>query len=238
MQDWMLPHITAYWDDRVDAIERFSRLIEAVPETERAAELSALNAAVVRQADALTDADLVKFTVPIVEDLYKAGAKRTYLDEPLYQYLEASCVPFFQALTARGYVVHYFIDNTYDRLDGPAIGFPWWFGAAKLFYLCPQQIACHAFEKDKPAEEWPALVTKYIADGRAVARQLVTRCHDAGRHFVYLDIDAHGDDFQFAHKLGGYPGVIYIFRQEAPIPGSRCAIRLPAAPRTASSTSG
>ena len=48
MQDWMLPHVTSYWDERVDAIERFSRLIEATPEGERAAELSALSAAVGR----------------------------------------------------------------------------------------------------------------------------------------------------------------------------------------------
>jgi hypothetical protein len=233
MQDWMLPHITSYWDERVDAIERLSRLIETVPEAERAAELSALSAAVARQADALADTDIVKFAFPIVDDLYKAAAKRSYLDQPVFQYLEASCGPFFQALSARDYVVYYFIDNSFDRLDGPAIGFPLWFGAAKLFYICPQEIACHSFEKDKPAEEWPALVNKYIGDSREVGQQLVTRCRGAGRHFVYLDIDAHGSDFEFAHKTSEDPGAIFVFRQEAPVPGSHSAVGLPTAPRTA-----
>jgi hypothetical protein len=235
MQDWMLPHITSFWDERMEAIERFSRVIAAVPEADRAADLSALTAAVVRHTQALTDADLVKFTVPIVEDLYKAVARRSRYDEPLFQYLEASCKPFFQALTERGYVVHYFIDNAWDRLEGPAIGFPLWFGTAKLAYICPQEVACHDFEKNKPAAEWPALVTKYIGKGREVAQELAIRCHAAGRHLVYLDIDARGGDFDFATKLSQAPGVIFVFRQEAPNPGTRCAVRLPTEPRKAQS---
>jgi hypothetical protein len=112
MQDWMLPNVTDYWDERVEAIERLSRVIEAVPEAERAAQLSSISAAVGRHATALMDADLAKYAVPVVEDLYKAAVKRTYLDEPLLQYLAASCRPFFQALSVRGYMVQYFIDNT------------------------------------------------------------------------------------------------------------------------------
>jgi hypothetical protein len=227
----MLPNITDYWDERVEAIERLSRMIAAVPEAERGAQLSAIVAAVERQAAALPDEILTKYAVPIVEDLYKAVTKRTYLDEPLLQYLAASCRPFFQALAARGYAAHYFIDNTWDRLDGPALGFPMWFDAVGLQYICPQEIACRRFEQDKPREEWPALVTKYIDDGRAAAKELATRCAGAGRSFVYLDIDAA--DFEIAVTLGEGPGVIFIFRQEAPVPGSRCTIRMPDGPRAA-----
>jgi hypothetical protein len=230
MQDWMLPNVTDYWDERVEAIERLSRVIEAVPEAERAAQLSSISAAVGRHATALMDADLAKYAVPVVEDLYKAAVKRTYLDEPLLQYLAASCRPFFQALSVRGYMVQYFIDNTWDRLDGPAIGFPMWFGATGLLYICPQEIACHDFEKDKPCEEWPALVTKYIGEGRRAAEELVNRCRASGRHFVYLDIDT--TDFEIALKTSHDPGVIFVFRQEAPTPGSRCTVRMPNGPRT------
>src|ERR1700720_203831 len=100
MQNWNLPHITAYWDDRVDAIERFSRLIEATPEADRPKELAALSDAVTLQTAALADADLMKCAIAIVEDLYKAASKRTYIDEPVLQYLDASCPPFFKALRA------------------------------------------------------------------------------------------------------------------------------------------
>jgi hypothetical protein len=231
MQDWMLPNITDYWDERVEAIERLSRVLAEVPEADRLAHLKSIVTAVTRHATALSDADLVKYAVPIVEDLYKALAKSTYYDDPLRQYLAATGSPYFHALTARGYMVHYFIDNTWDRLDGPVIGFPIWFRAAGLFYICPQEIACSQFEKDQPREKWPALVSKYIDDGRSVADRLAHRCHAEGRHFVYLDIDA--TDFEIAIKLGKGPGVIFVFRQEAPNPGSRCAVNLPAGPRTA-----
>ena len=231
MRDWMLPNITDYWDERVEAIERLSRVLAEVPEADRAAHLASIVAAVTRHATALSDADLVKYAVPIVEDLYKAVAKRTYYDDPLRQYLAATGGPYFHALTARGYMMHYFINNTWDRLDRPAIGFPIWFRAAGLFYICPQEIACTQIEKDKPREEWPALVRKHIGDGRSVADQLANRCHAAGRHFVYLDINS--TDFAIALDLSKKPGVIFVFRQEAPNPGSRCAMRLPTGPRTA-----
>jgi hypothetical protein len=231
MPDWMLPNITDYWDERVEAIERLSRVIAELPEAERAAQLASISAAVGHHASALPEADLVKYAVPIVEDLYKAASKRSYLDDPLLQYLAAIGSPYFQALSARGYMVHYFIDNTYERLDGPALAFPMWFDAAGLFYICPQEIACKRFEKDKPREQWPALVTRHIADGRTVADLTANHCHAAGRHFVYLDIDA--TDFAIALKLCEQPGVIHVFRKEAPIPGSRCVMRLPDGPRTA-----
>jgi hypothetical protein len=238
MQHWMLPHITSYWDDRVDAIERLSRVIAATSGAERIAQLASISTAIERHTQELSDPDIVKFSVPIVEDLYKAISKRRYLDDPLLQYLAASCRPFFRALTARGYMVHYFIDNTWDRLDGPAIGFPRWFDAIGLPYICPQEIACHDFEKGKPVEEWPALVIKHIREGRTAARDSVNRNHAAGRHFVYLDVDASGNDFEFAFELCEDPGVIFVFRQESPTPGSRCAMKLPTKQRKASPAAG
>ncbi len=230
MQDWMLPHITSYWDERVEAIERFSRLIAATPESERVSELSALSAAVKRHSETLDDADIVKFAVPIVDDLYKAAAYRTYIDEPLLQYLKASCSPLFETLRARGYFVEYFVDNTWGRLVGPVTAFPMWFSETGLFYICPQEIACNAFEKDKPEAEWPALVQKYSADARRVAAELVARCRQARRHFVYLDIDADVDDLKLVHDINEDGGGIVVFRQETPEPGSHIAVRLPKIP--------
>ncbi len=227
MQNWNLPHITAYWDDRVDAIERFSRLIEATPEADRPKELVALNDAVALQTAALTDADLMKYAIAIVEDLYKAVSKRTYIDEPVLQYLDASCPPFFKALRARGYVICYFVNNTFDSLVRPLTAYPAWFAAAKLFYLCPQHIPC----QDQPEEQWPELVKKHVIDGRQVAQELVSRCRQEGRHFIYLDIAADENDFEFAKPVAGDAGAIFVYREEAPVPGSRIIAYLPSEPR-------
>jgi hypothetical protein len=233
MPDWMLPRLTDYWDQQVDAIERLSRVLAGMPETERVSQLASISAAVSRHAQILDDDILAKSAAAVVQDLYKAVCARTYLDEPLLQYLTASCQPYFQELSQRGYVVQYLIDNTWERLDGPAIAFPIWFAAAAMLYICPQHIACRAFEKDSPQEEWPALVSKNIAAAREVAGQLVDRCNAEGRHFVYLDTDARDADLEVATKAIGWPGVIHIFRQEAAASGSRCVVTLPTSKRNA-----
>jgi hypothetical protein len=50
-----------------------------------------------------------------------------------------------------------------------------------------------------------------------------------GQHFVFLDIDA--TDFPAAETHIDAPGVIHVFRPEAPMPGSHCVINMPPGPR-------
>jgi hypothetical protein len=228
MPQWMLPRITDYWDSQVDAIERLSLVLAETPELDRPAQIKLIGEAVTRHIGALDDNFLRLSAVAIVEDLYKSAMRLTSLDDTPLQYLHASAAPYFRALTQRGYTVHYFIDNTFSRLDGPAVAFPLWFRAASLVYLCPQEIAATSFEKDKPQSEWPSLVSKYSADARVVADELVERCHKELRHFVYLDIDSDG--FQAALKTSGAPGVIHVFRNEAPTPGSRIVVNMASGP--------
>jgi hypothetical protein len=228
MPQWMLPRITDYWDWQVDAIERLSLVLAETPERDRPAQIKLIGEAVTRHVDALDDHFLRLSAVALVEDLYKSANRLTSLDDTPLQYLQASAAPYFRALTRRGYTVHYFIDNTFSRLDGPALAFPLWFRAASLVYLCPQEIAATSFEKDKPQSDWPALVSKYSVDGRSVADELMDRCHKERRHFVYLDIDADG--FPAAQKTSGAPGVIHVFRNEAPTPGSRIVVNMPSGP--------
>jgi hypothetical protein len=228
MPQWMLPRITDYWDSQVDAIERLSLVLAETPEPDRPAQIKLIGEAVARHVDVLSDDMLRLSAVAVVEDLYKSALRLTSLDDTPLQYLHASAAPYFRALSQRGYTVHYFIDNTFSRLDGPVIAFPLWFRAASLAYLCPQEIAATSCEKDKPASEWPSLVAKYGADGRAVADGLVDRCHKERRHFVYLDIDSDG--FQVALKTSGAPGVIHVMRSAAPTPGSRIVVNMASGP--------
>jgi hypothetical protein len=229
LDDWMLPRVTDYWDQQVEAIERLSRVLAETPEAERPAQVELIQRAVTRHLQALEDEWLTKVAYIAPEDLYKAASVASRLDDPLFQYLSATGGPLFHRLTERGYTVEYFVDNSYERLDGPAIGFPLWFRAAGLAYICPQEIAVSSFEKDRPRQEWPALVTRYSADARAVAQELVERCHREGRHFVHLDIDSDGLPAGLSHS--GEPGVISIFRNDAPVAGSKCVVKMPPGPR-------
>ena len=229
MQDWNLPHITDYWDQRAGAIERLSRVIKSVPEFGREAEVDALYDAVTLQADALPDEQLIKFAVPMVDDLYKSVNQRTQFDECDLLYLQFSASAFFNSLKRRGYMVHYFTNNTFSDLIRPVYAFPAWFGAATLLYICPQDIAARSFEENKPAEEWPSLIKKYLTEARVVANSLADRCLAEGRHFLFLDIDAA--NFPAADKSLNQTGVVWVFREDAPTQDSHCQISLPSKPR-------
>jgi hypothetical protein len=231
VQDWNLRNISDYWDQRVGAIERLSRVIETIPESRREAEVNALYDAVSLKADALPDEELIKFAVPMVDDLYKAINQRAQFDECDMLYVQFSASAFFNALKRRGYMVHYFTNNTFSDLVRPVYAFPAWFGAARLLYICPQEIATRNFEGNKPAEEWPSLIQKYLTEARLIANGLADRCLAEGRHFLFLDIDAQ--DFPAAEKSLDQPGVIWVFRAEAPTQGSPIKPRFPPGPRVA-----
>jgi hypothetical protein len=173
-----------------------------------------ISAAINRHIGALSDEQVTTAAFIAVEDLYKTVAYLSYWDNALAQYLQATGEAFFGALANRGYSVHYFIDNTWNSLIGPAHWFKVFFGMASLAYICPQALACRIFETDRPEAEWPALVSKYIVAARAVANRLVDDFHRDARSFVFLDINA--EDFSAATKTVGKHGVVHVFRREAP----------------------
>lgn len=229
MDAWMLPKLIDYWDTRVEAIDRFSRVLDATPPAERADHLRHIGAAILRHVGVLSHEELTLAAFIIVDDLYKTAAHLTYWDDALAQYLATSGDAFFGALTSRGYSVNYFIDNTYPTLTGPAHWFRVFFQTASMGYICPQEIACHMVEKDRPEAEWPSLVSKYIEIARPTANKLADEFYRDGKSFVFLDIDA--TEFSIALKTAGKPGVVHVFRQEAPEPGSHCAFTKPPGPR-------
>jgi TPR repeat protein len=226
---WMFPKLFDYWDARVGAIDHFSRVFEAIPPTERATHARHIGAAIARHVAALSDESLMLASYVIVEDLYKTASHLTYWDDALAQYLAATGTAFFRALNKRGYSVNYFIDNSYPTLSGPANWFRVFFQTASMEYICPQEIACRVIEKDRPEAEWPLLVSKYIEISRPIGDKAVDEFYRDGKSFVFLDTDA--TEFSIAQKTQGKPGVVHVFRQEAPEPGSRCVFTKPPGPR-------
>jgi len=131
--DWALPNITDYWDQRVHAIERLSRELKRMPPKSWAAQSSLIRAAAGRRIGVLSDQDLMKASSVMADDLYKAAGQISYWDDALEQYLSASSGAFLAAVSARGYVVNYVIENSFDDLAGPVRWFPRWFTTADLF---------------------------------------------------------------------------------------------------------
>jgi hypothetical protein len=228
MQDWMLPRITDYWDQRVGAIERLSRALKAIPSSDYLATVTSLRAAIVRHVGALTDQHLLIAAVALADDLYKAADESSYWDEALEQYLTASAETFFGTLSSRGYQVNYVIDNSYDDLNRPTRFYPMWFRAAGIIYICPQHMASRVMEHDGVSEsDWSGEMERYIQEGRHIASQVVSRCRTEKRSFVFLAIDGNEECLKDAYAAVGSPGVIGIFRKEAPIPGSGISVTMP-----------
>ena len=73
MQSWMLRHISDYWDQRVDAIDRLSRAFAALPKGEKETAFNAIYDSVTLHADKLSTEEMCKFAVAMVDDLYKAA---------------------------------------------------------------------------------------------------------------------------------------------------------------------
>jgi len=230
--DWALPNITDYWDQRVHAIERLSRELKGMPPESWAAQSSLIRAAVGRRIGALSDQDLMKAASVMADDLYKAAGQISYWDDALEQYLSASSGAFLAAVSARGYVVNYVIDNSFDDLAGPVRWFPRWFTTADLFYICPQHLACWTMKDEDLSEtEWRAMMPSYIERARELADAMVARCRVEARHFVFLATDSNDASFSAAMRTQGLPGVIRIFRRETPSADSKCVVTFPATSR-------
>jgi len=230
--DWALPNITDYWDQGTCAIERLSRELKEMPPKSRAAQQSLIRAAVGRKVGTLSDQDLMKAASVMADDLYKAAAKIDFWDDALEQYLSASSGAFLAAVSARGYVVNYVIDNRFEDLAAPVRWYPRWFTIADLFYICPQHLACWTMKDEgRPETEWHSLLPNYIERARESADAMVARCRNEARHFVFLATDSNDACFSAAMRTQGLAGTIRIFRREPPGNGGRCVVTFPATSR-------
>jgi hypothetical protein len=247
MTDWMLPHIADYWDERVQAIDRLSRVLEAVPAPEQHHQLHLIYNAVRRHVDALSDEHVVRAAVFVADDLYKAASQMSYWDWALESYLLASAGTFFQAVRQRGFVVHYVVDNAYEDLTGPVRWFSKWYGQTGFQYVCPQHIAYADLilggeSKDdlsRPLDpSHLRLIPNHLRHASEVASELVKLCHEKGCHFIFLTTDSAAVPVAGAMDTAGSPGVVHVFRNQPPVAGSTCSIQLPPAPRPVASDEG
>lgn len=242
MQNWMLPRITDYWDERVRATDRLSRVLSAVPPSQRDGQVGLIRAAIAQHVEALSDVDLTKAAFAVADDLYKTANRLSSWTPSLELYLSATANPFFEAVRTRGFLVSYFVNNSFEDLMRPVLFYPVWYKPTGLSYICPQHIAYDLpiWEKVGPKGDLPKddlqqpldptrlnLIPSYIAEARDIASQMVRKCYDSGRHFVLLTTDGQVDGLSAALFASGTSKVIRVIRDEAPLPGSRCKVWFP-----------
>jgi len=230
--NWQLGKIVDYWDQRVQAIDTLSRQLATAPDEQREAQLKQIQAAILSRAAELSDEDLILASFVMMDDLYKAVSVLSAWDDALADYLRTSVGSFLSVLHARGYAIHYVVDNTFEQstagMNGPLEWYPKWFRTAGLKYICPQAIAPDIMKHDGyTAEQYFQQLPRYIREARLVANTVVARCHDEKDSYLFLDTDSAPESFAAPNSAMDAPGVIHIFRNQAPVQGSKCAVNFP-----------
>jgi hypothetical protein len=159
----------------------------------------------------------------MVDDLYKSMNLAVDCSDITQRYLQATGRTLITAATEHGYLLHYLIDNVFEELGQPLWVYPHWFYASGLVFLCPQHFALTLARADKPDIEYPEYKAKlgyYIAEARDVAARAVDRCDQESRPYVFLDTDSTPNSYDQCLTRVKDPGVITVFRNEAPIEGS------------------
>ena len=233
MNKWVFKNIFDYWDQNQDAVYRCSTEIAGLDESKQAEAFDLISQSMTIHADNLNDKELLMAAFSMSEDLYKAANRApTLFDETVQQYLTSSAGVFCKALMKRGFVIHYIIDNefekTFDGMVRPLDLYQGWFQAAGLIYVCPQSIALEIMTQDRhERSEYFNLLPAFADEARDVANDVLDQCHSKRLHYVFLDTDSNPDSFQKAFNADSQPGVLTIFRNEPPIEGSKSSANFP-----------
>ena len=231
MDNWDL-RLVDYWDQMTSAINRNTLRLSKLSEGERKAACGQIRDAVRMRVNDLADGQLLQAAVSMVDDLYKYVNDEVFMAAALFEYLDAFGRTFTQALRERGYVIRYVVENQFSGVDflmlGPFDLFPKILNAAGFVYICPQQLGLGLMEHDGiAASEYPREIARYTAEARLVGDTLVSKCQNDDRHYVFLEADYQEGTLAMALRGRGAPGVLTIFRQDAPVPGSEVSVIFP-----------
>jgi hypothetical protein len=230
MKDWNLS-LVKYWDQLKKAIFNNTKQLDKLSESKQKKAYDQIREAVNSQVQAYTDEQLLMAAVSLVDDLYKFLNDEVFVATTLFEYLEAFGRTFTDALRERGYVINYIVDNQFTRNDvlfqGAFDLFKKVFNAAGLVYICPQLIGMQLMQADGINDDFLTSMPRYINEARYLSDKLVTECHEEGLHYVFLETNFEDGVLDAAVKDMNKPGVLGIFRNEAPIAGSKIQVSYP-----------
>jgi hypothetical protein len=235
MDSWKKLSIYDYWDSRTGAIEVFSEALRYTRELEPEKEpqiISSIKEGVQSGVRNLSDSEVMKMSVSMIDDLYKVASSTETWDDSVYDYISASAGTFSTAVANRGYVIHYLVDNCFEKSDvgmqRPLDLFPGWFEAAGFIYISPQLCALMLMDADNVnRSDFVSALPRYIDEARHVSSEIVERCHQEIRHYVYLDTDSVPESFDKAMGSNKSPGVITVLRDGAPDSESKIEVAFP-----------
>ena len=231
MNDWDI-RLVDYWDQTKNAINNNILQLSKLSEPGRMAAFDQIRDSVRKRSESLADEYLLQAVVSMVDDIYKCINEEALISQTLFDYLDAFGRTLTTVVSERGYVIRYVVENQFPKVDflmqGPLDVFPKIFNAAGFLYICPQQAALFLMQHDGiNAEDYMQTIARYIAEARYLTNEMVTRCVNEDKHFVFLEADYQEGVLDLAFQDRGAPGVLSIFRNEAPVAGSEVSIGFP-----------
>ena len=229
MKNWKLS-LVKYWDQLEKAIFNNTKQLDKLSESKQKKAYDQIREAVNLQVQAYTDEQLLMAAVSLVDDLYKF-LNEVLVATTLFEYVDAFGRTFTDALRKRGYVIHFIVDNQFTRNDilfqGAFDLFKKVFNAAGFVYICPQLIGMQLMQADGINDDFLASMPRYINEARYLSDKLVTECQEEGLHYVFLETNFEDGVLDSAVKDMNKLGVLGIFRNEAPIAGSKIQVSYP-----------
>jgi hypothetical protein len=111
---WLRRRISDYWDAPSGKIIRSAKALEKLLQPDRQTALSEIGSWVAAHSRKLNDSALALAGFCMADDLYKTASGLTYWDASIAEYLAASAGTLCAALTARGLVLQYVVDNAFE----------------------------------------------------------------------------------------------------------------------------
>lgn len=230
--DWQRPTIVQYFDARDDSIGRSAAQLADLDPMERATALALVSETVLIHTDHLDDHTLARFAVSVVDDLYRMLSTTEIWQPEADAYLTAAHGAYLAALRARGFRLRYIVENDYhDNLERVIQLYGRAFRSAGFAFVCPQLLARDLAIRAGAIGEEDTTTVADLDPWRTQAHRLaetllLRRADEDGHHLAYLEADYEDGDLDAIIRAPTASGSILVFRNEAPLPGSKGAVRI------------
>ena len=232
----MLPSLTDYVDSRNDSVQRLVDKLELSQDP--TGDLKAIKEAVCEHVRLLSIKWFFRASVAFADQIYKTVNAASTWSTLHNEYLEATAGTFFKSFHEKGYVLHYWINNSFERtqhgMHNPLHLFPDLFRSVGLVYICPESLSLGLMKNDGiPSSQFLQHYPRYEDESRDVARLAIKECNQRKLSYVLLDLADDKQDLR--NEMSKDPmadaetNVVTVFRHEAPVAGSNIAICLPQA---------
>ena len=219
---WSDMGLTKFYDFNDGSIDRNVDQLSSLNEESKLSAINEINSRVMAILKSLDNEMLPNIATSMTDDLYKFAVNTQVWGENYVSYVSCVWKAMINELDTRGFVVRYFIDNTWPNgIERP-------FSIAGFSYLCPLRVAADLrFNQDSSQATDTATLENlqfFDAESRMISQLDIAKLVEERKHFVYLEADFRSGCLDFVKPLTTGSGIIYMGRTEAASIGSKILI--------------